>query len=396
MKRNANGEGNKIKYDSNRKCWYTQITKGFNPDTGKQERVTVRKKTKAEVMQECAKIKYEIANGTFIDKSEITVYELAMQILDDNLNLGYIQEQSYSRNIETLKRLKPIYNMPIQDVTITGVKAYLLTQQGYSQSVIDKVYTLLKKTLREAVDRGIILHNPMDKVTKPKSKQKKTKTRALTLEENKRLFDILVSEDVPYAPQMLLSMLTGMRMGEVNALQVKNINVPFKTISVEKTISRDLKGKAFINDCPKTEAGNRKIKVNDDVVEILKECIKGKNPDDMLFMKNGKLVTTSQVNNQFARLLEKYDIIDKSISGKVTTHSLRHTFATRCIESGMQAKVLQKILGHTDVSMTLNVYCDAFAEWEEQYNEQFNNKMTEWGLSFINRAKQPETSLIRA
>lgn len=72
------------------------------------------------------------------------------------------------------------------------------------------------------------------------------------------------------------------------------------------------------------------------------------------------MVTTSQVNNQYLRVVAKHNIIDDNIPGRVDLHSLRHTYATRCIKGEMQPKVLQKLLGHTDVSITLNTYCDAF------------------------------------
>ena len=65
--------------------------------------------------------------------------------------------------------------------------------------------------------------------------------------------------------------------------------------------------------------------------------------------------------------MKSNDILDPSVYGKVDLHSLRHTFATRCIEGGMPAKVLQKILGHTDISITLNVYCDVFERYESEH-----------------------------
>ena len=67
--------------------------------------------------------------------------------------------------------------------------------------------------------------------------------------------------------------------------------------------------------------------------------------------------------------MKKYNVLDPAVPGVVSLHSLRHTYATRCIESGMPVKVLQKRLGHANIETTLNTYCDVFSDYENKYTE---------------------------
>lgn len=96
-------------------------------------------------------------------------------------------------------------------------------------------------------------------------------------------------------------------------------------------------------------------------------------------MRNDKLVTTSEVNLYYKQLIERYKIAE-SADG-YNQHQLRHTYATRCIESGMNAKVLQHKLGHHDIRITLNTYADVFAQFEDSEDDKFINYMTKKGIA---------------
>lgn len=240
---------------------------------------------------------------------------------------------------------------------------------------------MIQKTLKEAVKRKIISENPIADLKKPKSSQKREKVRALTKDEEVKLYKVLTTEDVNYSHQMLLSMLTGMRMGEINALNVEDIDLRFKTIAVNKTMARGLKGEAFVSKSAKTENGNRIVPISATVLPLIDEILLCTG-EQHLFEQNGKPINTSQVNLQFQRVVEKYDIVDKKIRGKVSLHSLRHTFATRCIEAGMQPKVLQHILGHSDIKITLNTYCDAFESFQKENIAKTDEYFAGMGINF--------------
>ena len=183
---------------------------------------------------------------------------------------------------------------------------------------------------------------------------------------------------------MLLSLMTGMRMGEINALKVEDVNLRMRTISINKTMSKGIKGEAFVSPSAKTSNGNRIIRISDTVMPLMKEimhCCKG---NEYLFMSKGKLINTSQVNMQFQRVIERYRILDKGVKGKVSLHSLRHAYATRCIEAGIHPKVLQHILGHSDISITLNTYCDAFDNFQNENLSKTDEYFANMGITFGN------------
>ena len=381
-KKKGNGEGSVYKTKNG---FRGQIVVGYN-DEGKPIRRSVTGKTIKEVNEKLTAVKNSIITGTYIAPNRITLCELARLMLEDDLNLNYIKEGTYHRSIETLKRIEKclyIKNTPIQELSYAPIKDFLLSEAKMSQSLINKVFMMLKKTLNEAVKRKIIKESPITDLKKPKSSQHREKVRALTTDEEIRLYEVLTTEDVNYSHQMLLSMLTGMRMGEINALERSDIDMRFKTISVTKTITRGLNGKAIISDSAKTENGNRIIPISETVKPLIDEIlICGET--DFLFVRNGKLITTSQVNIHFKRILEKYDILDRTVKGTVSLHSLRHTFATRCIEAGMQPKVLQHLLGHSDIRITLNTYCDAFENFQKENIAKTDEYFADMGINFSN------------
>ena len=376
------GEGT-IFYSNSQKKWMGQMNIGRD-ENGKIKRKTVYGKTPEEVKEKLNQIKFSIYSGTFLDVSHITFYQLAKQMQDDKLAMNEIQEQTYYRNLETLKHTAPINNVPLQQINFFMIKDLLISKIDYSQSTIRKIVLILRQCFKEAKKRKIIIENPMEDVKMPKSRQKPRKVRAFTVDEQKKFLNVLMNEQTRYTDQMLISIFTGMRMGEVNALRIEDFNMRFNVINVDKTIAKGKYGEAFINDNAKTEAGNRQIPINSMVKPVIERIIKNYQPtkDGYLFhTSSGSLVATSVANTEFKRIIKRYEIVDPDVKGDITMHSLRHTYATRMIESGMPPKVLQNLLGHTDISVTLNTYSDVFESFQTENVAKADDYLTGLGMS---------------
>ena len=173
-------------------------------------------------------------------------------------------------------------------------------------------------------------------------------------------------------------MFMGLRIGEVLALRRGDIDLKHNRIKISKTLTTLADGTITMSDSPKTEAGNREVPIVPQILPYIIEQIEvsknyENNEDERLLFRplnatKNIYVDRENVNNTLKTTLKK----NFGIVG-ITTHSLRHTYGTRCIEAGMQPTVVQRNMGHTDVSVTLNIYADVFDEFKQKEQEKFND-----------------------
>ena len=228
-------------------------------------------------------------------------------------------------------------------------------------------------------------------VVKPKSMKKDKVVRAMEIEEQQKFTEYLESKTIkeePYKNVFLIQMFMGLRVGEALALRYGDIDLRKNVIKVNKTLTKDKNEHVIMGDTTKTYAGIREVPIPEFIrASIIEQMVIAENnPDKQLFVSNnGKLIDGKNVNRILKERLSKL-----GIEG-ITTHSLRHTYGTRCVEAGMRAVALQRLMGHTDVSVTLNTYTSVFNKYKASELEKVNQYYIDNALYKI---KKPNEELI--
>lgn len=382
--RRPKGTGS-IWQDKTTKKWKGQLQIGVLPN-GRRKLKTVSGDSQKEVKWKLEQIKKDLLMDNIVDISQLTIPDLAKMVNDNQKSLNQKDTSAHTRTAYSIRNIEDsaIGQIPIQKVTERQLSIFYSTLiDKYSDSSIKKIYTQINVAYKKAIKMNIVKANINEDIPRPKSKLKTRKVNALTIEQQKQVVDALITDNKePYKTMLLLSLFTGMRMGEVGALYLSDIDFDNATISIERTLTRGDKDIYIIGESAKTEAGTRTIKVIPYVIDMLSAYVNNfykKRKDKLIFTRNDNLITVSQVNSYYKRLITRYKISDTA--DEFNQHQLRHTYATRSIESGMSAKVLQKKLGHTDIKVTMNTYADVFSQFEDTEDEKLTKYLQSINLT---------------
>lgn len=363
-----------IYFDKTRKNWRC-IYYIYENDTFKEIRKTKSFNTEQEAKDFLTSIQYQKGNDLFIKNNGIPLNQLMRENLERKLELNLIGERTYGRTLKTIKLIEktPTSKENITDITSSDIQNYFNTLKNYSNSTIKKITEQFSQAFELAMNRGYLFRNPMYDVIKPKSNKEKKVVRALEIEEQQVLTDYLTNIPIssePYKVAYLIEMYLGLRIGEVLALRSTDINLQKNLISVNKTLTRDRNNKVIMGKATKTYAGIREVPIPSFIKnEIISQMrLAEKNKDKQLFLDtNGNYVRPTTANDKLRTLLKKLGIEN------ISSHSLRHTYGTRCVEAGMRGVALQRLMGHTDISVTMNTYTSVFNKYKEAELEKVNN-----------------------
>lgn len=376
MPKKGNSEGS-VYYNKSRNRWTVQYYE-VDINTGKRKRRTKDFKTQEEGKQYLQNIMYQKQNSLYIEHNGIPLTELMKSNLKLKYDTNLISDAQYVRTLEVIKSIEKsaISSRKIDSLKAEEIQEFLNSKKHLSNSSIEKIFFEFRQIFTYAMNKGYISKNPMLEVIKPKSSKKDKKVRALTVKEQQDFTNWLINQDIkdfPYKNIYLIQMYAGLRIGEVLALKTYDIDLKNKRMSVNKTLTKNLKNETVMGNSTKTYAGIRDIPITNSLYEYIVEQMRiaeniEENPEKLLFKpKNKKYTNRADVNQELKRIL-KYNWGIKDI----TTHSLRHTYGTRCIEAGMQPVVLQRLMGHTDIKTTLNIYTDVLNEFKKEEIEKVN------------------------
>lgn len=253
---------------------------------------------------------------------------------------------------------------------ITKIKNYNNFIEELSDTLSPKTVRDIVTKLKEIINFYEEEHNTklnIKKMSLPKMNKKEI--QILSNKEKQKLEKYCIEQNSLKSLGILICLNTGLRVGEVCALRWENVDFETRRIHVEKTIeriySKEENKTIVIIDTPKSITSVRTIPINSKLYNILKQ-IRGKSK------KNDFVLTGSSEHYVEPRNYQYHfkEILKRSKVKKYKFHTLRHTFATNCIEAGMDIKSLSEILGHADVSITLNIYVHSSDKAKRKYLEK--------------------------
>lgn len=351
-----------------------RLDKNDRAPAGKPRDLSLREKER--------QIQQDLFNQIVPNGGNLTVLELVQKYLSLKVNVRHNTQANYNFVVGILKK-EAFGSLRIDKVKLSDAKAWLIKLQkdGRGYSTIYSVRGVVRPAFEMAVQDDLIRKNPfgfeLATVVVNDSVTREAITRA-----QERAFLKFIQEDNCYRKYydgIYILFNTGLRISEFCGLTISDIDFQNKRIRVDHQLQRKRDMEYIIEDT-KTKSGERYVPMSQQVVECFRRVIANRKPPKrepiidgytgFLFLdKNEMPMVALHWEHYFKHILNKYNSIYKVQLPKITPHVCRHTFCSNMARSGMSPKTLQYIMGHSDISVTLNTYThltfdDAKAEFD--------------------------------
>ena len=351
---------------------------------GKRDDLSLREKIR--------QLQKDMVDGIDIQGSEMTVLELVKRYIATKTGVKATTEAGYKTVVNILEK-EAFAHLPIKKIRHSDAKLFLIKLQKEdkrSYSSIHSIRGVLRPAFALAVEDDYIRKNPFD-FELAKVIINDSVTREAITREQMRKFLTFVKEDKHYSryyDAMYILFHTGMRISEFVGLTIADLDMKNKTIRIDHQLQRKSDGTKYI-ESTKTNAGTRTLPMEDDVFECFQRILKNRKKHlfeptidgysgFLFFDKDDRPMVAMHWEKYFQHAVEKYNKIFKDELPKITPHVCRHTYCTNKAKSGMNPKTLQYLMGHSEISVTMDTYTHLGLQdaWEElqRMQLQFSQK----------------------
>ena len=343
------------------------------------------KKDNGALRERIKKIQRDLDDNMQAEGGGLTVLRLVEKYINQKRGVKPTTKAGYGTVINLLKE-DSFGSKRIDKVRLSDAKGWLIKLQqedGTSYSSIHSIRGVLRPAFRMAVDDDILRKNPFEFMLATVIVNDSVTREAISRKEE-RTFLEYVKNDAHYCKYydgMYILFKTGMRISEFVGLTVSDLDMVKRTISIDHQLQRT--GTSIYIDTTKTTAGKRVIPMTDDVYECFERILARRKPPKvepmidgysgfLYFDKDGHPMLALHWEKYFQHAVEKYNRTYRIQLPKITPHVCRHTYCSNMAKSGMNPKVLQYLMGHSDISVTLNTYTHLKLEDAKEEMDKLN------------------------
>lgn len=346
-----------------RKTVYSwKLTPTDRVPAGKRDDISLREKIK--------QIQKDLNSNITPDGGNFTVLELVKKYISQKTGVRHNTRSNYNFVVNVIKK-EAFGQKRIDKIKVSDAKEWLIKMQqmdGRGYSSIHTIRGVVRPAFQMAVDDDLLVKNPFEFQLNTVVVNDSVTREAITRKQERDFLEFVKNDKhfCKYYDVIYILFNTGLRISEFVGLTKKNLDFENNRIIVDHQLQRTRDMKYIIEDT-KTESGERMVPMTPEVKEAFQRILASrKNPkvepmvdgySGFLYLdKNGRPMVALHWEKYFQHIREKYNKIYRVQMPKVTPHVCRHTFCSNMAKSGMNPKTLQYIMGHSDISVTLNVY----------------------------------------